>query len=84
MIKLTVGIFLTLTAILTYLNLDNIYFPVEEKITNMDTGVTTVSYNYPSMYWAICVILIITFILGIYFILAKEKQPKEWLPCDKS
>ncbi|MCM3164283.1 hypothetical protein [Metabacillus litoralis] len=37
------------------------------------TGVSTVTYNYPSMYWLIYLILLITLILGIYLILAKEK-----------
>ena len=74
MMKRVVGIFLSLSALLIYKIVDALYGPVEEKITNMNSGVTTVTYNYPSMYWAICVILIITFVLGIYFILAKEKQ----------
>ncbi|WP_394186190.1 hypothetical protein [Metabacillus halosaccharovorans] len=83
--KRAVGIFISFSAILTYLNIDTLYYPhpLEEKITNDITGVTTtVTYNYPSMYWPICIILIITFILGIYFILAKKKQPEECPLCD--
>ncbi|MGD6831219.1 hypothetical protein ACQCT5_03590 [Sutcliffiella halmapala] len=67
-----VGIFLSFSAILTYLIIDTLYYPLEEKITNDNSGVTTVTYNYPSMYWLICVFLIIIFILGVFFILAKE------------
>ncbi|CAM4021305.1 hypothetical protein [Lederbergia lenta] len=74
--KRAVGIFLSFSAILTYLKIEAHYYPLEEKITL--NGVTTVIYNYPSMYWVICVILLITFILGIYLILAKNKQPKEY------
>lgn len=85
--KRAVGIFLSFSAILTYLIIDALYYPnypIEEKITNDNTGVTTVIYKYPSMYWTISVILIITFILGIYFILVKEKQPEECPLCDTS
>jgi len=62
--------------------MDVIYYPVEEKIIDMKSEVITVSYNFPLMYWVICVILIITFILGINFTLAKEKQPEECPLCD--
>ncbi|MFB5285376.1 hypothetical protein [Peribacillus sp. Hz7] len=86
MMKRAVGIFLTISSLLTYLMMDVIYHPVEEKIikTDMNSGVTTVTvvHNFPLMYWVICVILIITFILGIYFILAKEKQLEECPLCD--
>jgi len=75
MMKRAVGIFLSFSAILTYLKIDAIYDPLVEEITS--NGVITVKYIYPWIYWAIFVILIITFILGIYFILAKEKQPEE-------
>lgn len=78
MMKRAVGKFLTLTSLLMYLLIDAIYYPVKETITRIDmnSGETTVTVinNYPLMYWVICVILIITFILGIYFILAKEKE----------
>lgn len=67
-----IGIFLSISAILTYLLIDSLYYPLEEKITNHNTGVTTVTYNYSSMYWLTCVFLIIIFILGVFFILAKE------------
>ncbi|MCY8940234.1 hypothetical protein V8V75_04365 [Peribacillus frigoritolerans] len=75
--KRAIGIFLTLLSLLTYLIVDMLYDPLENKITTTDTnsGVTTatVLYQYPLMYWVICVILIITFILGIYFISSKGK-----------
>ncbi|MFD2216417.1 hypothetical protein [Metabacillus endolithicus] len=84
--KQALGIFISFSAIFTYLFIDTLYYfrPIEEKITNDITGVSTVIYNYPSMYWLICIILIITFILGIYLILAKEKQPEEGPLCDTS
>ncbi|WHY15881.1 hypothetical protein QNH16_09705 [Peribacillus frigoritolerans] len=79
--KRVIGIFLTLSSLLTYLIVGRPYDPVENKITttDMNSGVTTatVLYQYLLMYWVICVSLIITFILGIYFILAKEKQYEE-------
>ncbi|MFJ7855879.1 hypothetical protein ACIQX3_24465 [Peribacillus frigoritolerans] len=75
--KRAIGIFLTLLSLLTYLIVDMLYDPLENKITTTDTnsGVTTatVLYQYPLMYCVICVILIITFILGIYFISSKGK-----------
>lgn len=86
MMKRAIGIFLTLSSLLTYLIVGMPYDPVENKITttDMNSGVTTatVLYQYPLMYWVICVSLIITFILGIYFILAKEKQYEECPLCD--
>lgn len=76
--KRSVGIFLTFSSLLIYLLIDTLYYPIEEKLTktDMNSGITTVTvtYNYPLMYWVIFVILIITLILGIYFILAKEKE----------
>ncbi|MFJ7367545.1 hypothetical protein ACIQWQ_26115 [Peribacillus frigoritolerans] len=84
MMKRAIGIFLTLSSLLTYLIVDMLYDPVKNKIstTDMNSGVTTttVLYQYPLMYWVICVILIITFIFGIYFILAKEKKYEEYPP----
>ncbi|GAB6255767.1 MULTISPECIES: hypothetical protein [Peribacillus] len=70
--KRAIGIFLTLSSLLTYLIVDMLYDPVENKITTTDMN-STVLYQYPLMYWLICVILIITFILGIYFISSKGK-----------
>ncbi|MDO7484930.1 hypothetical protein Q5O89_01180 [Peribacillus frigoritolerans] len=79
--KRAIGIFLTLSSLLTYLIVDMLNDPVKNIITttDMNSGITrtTVLYQYPLMYWVICVILIITFILGIYFILAKEKKYEE-------
>ncbi|MDM5454309.1 hypothetical protein [Peribacillus simplex] len=84
--KRAIGIFLTLSSVLTYLIVDMLYDPLKETETrkDMNSGVTivTVHYQYPLMFWVICVILIITFILGIYFILAKEKQYEECPFCD--
>ncbi|MFJ7746761.1 hypothetical protein [Peribacillus sp. NPDC097295] len=84
--KRAVGIFLTLSSLLTFLIVDKRYPPIEGKITTTDwnSGVTriTVTHQYPLVYWVLCVILIITFILGIYFILAKEKQYEEYTLCD--
>ncbi|MFJ9382690.1 hypothetical protein ACIROD_02955 [Peribacillus sp. NPDC101481] len=70
--KRAIGIFLTLSSLLTYLIVDMLYDPVENKITTTDMN-STVLYQYPLMHWLICVILIITFILGIYFISSKGK-----------
>ncbi|MFD4707226.1 hypothetical protein ACFWM3_20485 [Gottfriedia sp. NPDC058432] len=95
--KRAVGIFLCCSAILTYLKINVLYdpLPLEEthifndlKDHSLDediiNGVTTVKYIYPWWYWAICVILIITFILGTYFILAKEKQTEKCPLSDNS
>lgn len=79
--KRAIGIFLTLSSLLTFLIVDMLYDPVKNKITTTDMNsvvtTTTVLYQYPLMYWGICVILIITFILGVYFIIAKEKKYQE-------
>ncbi|PJN90665.1 hypothetical protein [Bacillus sp. mrc49] len=77
--KRAIGIFLTLSSVLTYLIVDKLYDPIKETETRKFSGATTVTvhYQYPLMFWVICVILIITFILGIYFILAKEKLYEE-------
>lgn len=82
MMKRAIGIILIVQALLTYLIMDKLYDPIKIKaettITNMNTGVTTVSYHYnlPWTYSISYVIPIITFILGVYFILAKEEQRK--------
>ncbi|USK81316.1 hypothetical protein QRD90_05080 [Peribacillus frigoritolerans] len=79
--KRAIGIFLTLSSLLTFSIVDMLYDPVKNKITTTDMNsvvtTTTVLYQYPLMYWEICVILIITFILGVYFILTKEKKYQE-------
>ncbi|RAS72766.1 hypothetical protein [Priestia endophytica] len=76
--KRAVGIFFIIQSLLTYLIIDVLYAPfkVKEKITmtDMETGVTTVSYSSPSEIHLIYVIPIITFILGIYFILARKRK----------
>lgn len=79
-LKRAIGIFLTLSSVLTYLIVDTLNDPIRQKITTIDMNsgeqTATVLYQYPLMYWVICVTLIITFALGVYCILAKEKQPK--------
>ncbi|CEG24998.1 hypothetical protein ACE8FZ_16630 [Peribacillus frigoritolerans] len=86
MMKRAIGIFLTLSSLLTYLIVDMLYDPVKETITttDMESGVSTVTvhYQYPLMFWVICFFLIISFILGIYFILAKENLYEECSLCD--
>ncbi|WP_226530641.1 hypothetical protein [Metabacillus niabensis] len=51
--KRAVGIFISFSAILTYLIIDTLYssFSIEERITNLNTCVTTtkVTYIYPTM-----------------------------------
>ncbi|MFJ7995558.1 hypothetical protein ACIQY5_26115 [Peribacillus frigoritolerans] len=80
--KRAIGIFLTLSSLLTYLIVDMLYDPVKETITTDMESTVTVHYQYPLMFWVICFILIISFILGIYFILAKEKLYEECSLCD--
>ncbi|RAS85455.1 hypothetical protein A3863_21260 [Priestia endophytica] len=76
--KRAVGIFFIIQSLLTYLIIDALYAPfkVKDKITmtDMETGVTTVSYSSPSEIHLIYVISIITFILGIYFILTRKRK----------
>ncbi|RAS78682.1 hypothetical protein [Priestia endophytica] len=76
--KRAVGIFFIIQSLLTYLIIDALYAPfkVKDKITmtDMETGVTTVSYSSPSEIHLIYVIPIITFILGIYFILTRKRK----------
>ena len=73
--KETIGIFLILQSILTYLTIDILYNPIPSqlKMTDLSTGITTTTtfYNHPFWYYVIHVILIITFILGLYLVLKK-------------
>ncbi|RAS77473.1 hypothetical protein [Priestia endophytica] len=76
--KRAVGIFLIVQSLLTYFIMDALYTPfkVTDEIidTDMKTGVTTVSYESPGGIHLIYVIPMITFILGIYFILTSKKK----------
>ncbi|MFP7486237.1 hypothetical protein SFC65_18925 [Priestia filamentosa] len=80
--KRAVGIFLIIQSLLTYLIMNALYsrFRVKESITSTDlnTGVTTVSHynSLPGIYSLSYAIPVITFILGIYFILVRKKKPK--------
>ncbi|UOE58978.1 hypothetical protein HPB58_16800 [Priestia filamentosa] len=78
--KHAVGIFFIIQSLLTYLIIDALYAPfkVTDKIvaTDLKTGVTTVSYESPGGVHLIYVIPMITFILGIYFILTSKKKRK--------
>ena len=73
--KETIGIFLILQSILTYLTIDILYdpFPSQLEITEWNSGTTTTTttYNHPFWYYIIHIILIITFILGLYLVLKK-------------
>lgn len=76
--KRAVGICLIVQSLLTYFIMDALYTPfkVTDEIidTDMKTGVTTVSYEAPGGIHLIYVIPMITFILGIYFILTSKKK----------
>ena len=74
--KRTVGKFLIVQALITYLIfvviVDKVYPPVVNEMINLNTGVTTVSYNWT--YSLRYVIPIILFILGTYFMLVKKSN----------
>nr|WP_309098729.1 hypothetical protein [Fredinandcohnia onubensis] len=73
--KETIGIFLILQSILTYLTIDILYDPIPSQLemTDLNTGITTTTtfYYHPIWYYVIYIILIITFILGLYLVLKK-------------
>ncbi|WP_019392449.1 hypothetical protein [Priestia filamentosa] len=75
-----VGVFFIIQSLLTYLIIDALYAPfkVTDTIidTDLKTGVTTVSYGSSGGIHLIYVIPMITFILGIYFILTRKKKRK--------
>lgn len=77
--KSTVGKFLIIQALLTYLIfvtlVDAVYPTVVYEITNLNTEVTTVSYHWT--YLLRYVIPIILFILGTYFLYASKKKQRE-------
>ncbi|MED4072153.1 hypothetical protein [Priestia endophytica] len=76
--KRAVGIFLIVQSLLTYFIMDALYTPfkVTDEIidTDMKTGVTTVSYESPSEIHLIYIMPMLTFLLGIYFILKSKKK----------
>jgi len=73
-VKRAIGIFLIAQALLTYLTIKMMYTPFIVKTLHRDTGVMTVSYSYPLMYWLICIASGIMFIVGTYLVFAKEKK----------
>ncbi|MFE3897173.1 MULTISPECIES: hypothetical protein [unclassified Priestia] len=72
--KRAIGIFLLAQALLTYLTIKMMYTPFIVKTLNRDTGVMTVSYSYPLMYWLICIASGIMLIVGTYLVFAKERK----------
>ena len=78
MMKRAVGMFFIIQSLLTYFIMDALYAPfkVTDEIidTDLKTGVTTVSYESPGGIHLIYVIPILTFILGIYFVLTGKKK----------
>ncbi|MFP7226429.1 hypothetical protein [Priestia filamentosa] len=76
--KRAVGIFLIVQSLLAYFIMDALYAPfkVTDEIidTDMKTGVITVAYESPGGIHLIYVIPMLTFILGIYFILTSKKK----------
>ncbi|WP_010280889.1 hypothetical protein [Bacillus timonensis] len=72
--KRTIGLFLILQTILTYLTIDILYDPTpyQLEMTDLSTGITTTSYNHPLWFPVSHVILIISFILGVYLVLKIE------------
>nr|WP_304216383.1 hypothetical protein [Fredinandcohnia onubensis] len=73
--KVTIGIFLILQSILTYLTIDILYnpIPIQLEMTDWSTGITntTTVNNHPFWYYVIHILLIITFVLGLYLVLKK-------------
>ena len=73
--KETIGTFLILQSILTYLTIDILYdpFPYQLEINDWNSGITTTTilFNHPFWYYVIHVMLIITFMLGLYLVLNK-------------
>lgn len=65
-LKRAVGIVLTLSSFLTFLIVKNRYPPIkgEIKVTDWNSGVitTTVTHEYPLVYWVLSGILIITLV----------------------
>ncbi|MBE2976880.1 hypothetical protein [Priestia megaterium] len=72
--KRAIGIFLIAQALLTYLTIKMIYTPFIVRTLDRDTGVMTVSYSFPLMFWLIFTNLGIMLIVGTYLVFAKEKK----------
>ncbi len=73
-VKRAIGIFFIAQALLTYLTIKMMYTPFVVKTLHRDTGVMTVSYSYPLMYWLICIASGIMLIVGTYLVFTKEKK----------
>ncbi|MBQ4869477.1 hypothetical protein IHQ11_23695 [Priestia megaterium] len=69
--KRAIGVFLIAQALLTYLTINTMYTPSTSTIVDRNTGVTTVSYSYPWVYWLSFIGLGIVLILGTYLVFAK-------------
>ncbi|MDP1383451.1 hypothetical protein Q8G31_27495 [Priestia megaterium] len=72
--KRAIGIFLIAQALLTYLAINTIYSPNTTTIMDRNTGVMTVSYSYPWVYWLTFIGLGIVLILGTHLVFAKVKK----------
>lgn len=70
--KRAIGVFLITQALLTYLTINTIYTPSTSTIVNRNTGVATILYSYPWMYWLSFIGLGILLILGTYLVLASS------------
>ncbi|MBY0214796.1 MULTISPECIES: hypothetical protein [Priestia] len=70
--KRAIGVFLIAQALLTYLTINTIYTPSTSTIVNRNTGVATILYSYPWMYWLSFIGLGILLILGTYLVLASS------------
>ncbi|MBW0934211.1 hypothetical protein [Priestia megaterium] len=78
--KLILGKFFIIQSLLTYLIMDTFYTPykITDKptVTDLKTGVTTVSYSSPGSIDLNYMIPGLIFVLGIYFILRNRKEQK--------
>ncbi|MFE4094823.1 hypothetical protein ACFX4K_25495 [Priestia sp. YIM B13484] len=72
--KRAIGIFLIVQSLLMYLTINKIYTPNMTTIVERNTGVMTVSYSYPRVYWLSFIGLGIVLILGTYLVFAKVKK----------
>ncbi|NGY93826.1 hypothetical protein F3K44_31020 [Bacillus megaterium] len=61
--KRAIGIFLIAQALLTYLAINTIYTPNTTTIMDRNTGVMTVSYSYPWVYW----LTLLVWVLCLYW-----------------
>lgn len=76
-----VGIFFIIHSLLTYLIIHALHasFKVKDEIivTDLDTGITTVSDGSPSGIYLLYIIPIATFVSGLYCILEKRRKEKK-------